>query len=141
MIFGILHIDPLDDPGRDGTIRGDSSKPQDSPLHAREIIFLLNCLSRYRDLNIHGLLTQDFVPTLSIEWIMFMGAVGPFGKVFAENEALESSLLFWKAYPDSYFPILKTQPRTVPVQVDGYNCGIYCILTMQDLVLTSLEQR
>ena len=135
-IYGLMHIDPLLDPNRDGTIPHTSQVPQDSPLHCREIIFLMNCLSRYRDLNIHGLLSDDFVPTFSIEWIMSLGAVGPFGKVFGDTEACKASELIWDAYPTSYFPLLKTQPQTLPVQTDGYNCGIYCILAILDLVLT-----
>jgi hypothetical protein len=51
-----MRIDPLEDKFRDGTIPSSASFPQDSPLHVRSLIFILNYMSRYRDLSIHDLL-------------------------------------------------------------------------------------
>jgi hypothetical protein len=112
--------------------------PQDSPLHVRSLIFLLNYISRYRDLCIHDLL-EAYVPLYTTDYIWAMGVNGPFGRVFAENDK-KSAPFIWKHYSWSYFPQLKTQPTTLPVQCDGYNCGIFVLYNIMDLVLTQWDK-
>jgi hypothetical protein len=91
-------------------------------------------MSRYRDLQIHGLL-DSYVPQSSMEYVWAMGAAGPFGCVFEANDR-DSAPLIWKHYSVSYFPQLKTQSKSLPVQCDGYNCGIFVVLNIMDLVIT-----
>jgi hypothetical protein len=60
---------------------------------------------------------------------------GPFGRVFAANDKVSAPLI-WEHYSVSYFPQLKTQSKSLPVQCDGYNCGIFVVLNIMDLVIT-----
>ena len=65
-VYGFLRVDPLEgNSTRDGTIPASNGIPKDSVLHFREMIFLLNCMSRYRDLHLYGLL-EKHVPILTI---------------------------------------------------------------------------
>jgi hypothetical protein len=135
LLYGFLHIDPLDQEKRDGSIPASSDGiPNDSPLHVKEMIFLLNCMSRYRDMHIHGLLA-DFEPVLTAEYLLALGCAGPFGRIF-EGKNVQSAQVFWKSVPKSYFPQLKTYQKSLAMQVDSYNCGLYVILSIQDFVLT-----
>jgi hypothetical protein len=113
--------------------------PFDSPMHVSEMIFLLNCMSWYRDLKIHGRL-ERFEPIQSIEYLFAMGCSGPFGQVFTDNHT-QSAHMFWKNVPDAYFPQLKTTKNTLPIQADGYNCGVYVIFSIQDMVITQRNRQ
>jgi hypothetical protein len=78
LLYGFLLIDPLDQEKRDGSIPASSDGIQtDSPLHVREMIFLLNCMSCYCDMHFHGLLA-DFKPVLTAEYLLALGCAGPF---------------------------------------------------------------
>jgi hypothetical protein len=101
------------------------------------MIFVLNCLSRYRDLHIHELC--KYKPNPTIQNLMAFGCVGPFGHVFVETNA-SSAETFWDTFPLSYYPQLKTQPNTFPVQSDSYNCGVYVVYTIQDLIVTQWDK-
>jgi hypothetical protein len=124
----------LESDHRDGTIPASGKTLIDSPMHVSEMIFLLNCMSCYRDLKIHGLL-ETFEPIQSIEYLFAMGCSGPFGRVFTDNNS-QSAHVFWKNVPDAYFPQLKTTKNTLPIQADRYNCGVYVIFSIQDMVIT-----
>jgi hypothetical protein len=63
-IYGFMRIDPLEDKFWDRTIPSSVNFPQDSPVHVCSLIFLLNYMSRYRNLFIHDLL-KDYVPLYS----------------------------------------------------------------------------
>jgi hypothetical protein len=133
-IYGFLHIDPLEGGLRNGTMPSTLQFSQDSPLHIREIFFAQFYVKVFCDLNIHGLL-ETFVPQDSTEYFMAMGASVPFGQVFAENNTALASLV-WETHSASYFPQLKMQTGALPVQCKGYDCGIYVIYNIMDLVLT-----
>jgi hypothetical protein len=124
--YGFMHVDPLESQFWDSTIPASAKFLKDSQLHVRSLVFLLNYMSRYRNLFIHDLI-DEYVPLHTIEYIWVMRAARPFGCIFAENDT-ESAPLLWQHYSWSYFPQLKTQPKTLPVQCDGYNCGIYVLL-------------
>jgi hypothetical protein len=96
-------------------------------------------MSRYRDLKIHGLL-ETFEPIQLIEYLFAMGCSGPFGRVFTDNNS-QSAHVFWKNVPDAYFPQLKTTKNTLPIQADGYNCGVYVIFSIQDMVITQRNKQ
>jgi hypothetical protein len=134
LLYGFLHIGSLESNHRDCTIPACQKIPIDSPMHVSEMIFLLNCMSRFGDLKIHGLL-ETFEPIQSIEYLLAMGCSGPFGCVFTDNNS-QSAHVFWKSVPNSYFPQLKTTKNTLPIQADGYNCGVYVIFSIQDMVIT-----
>jgi hypothetical protein len=138
-MYGFMRIDPLEDKFCEGTIPSLSVYfPQDSQLHVRNLVFLLNFMSCYRDLCIHDLL-EDYVPVYTTDYFWVMGTAEPFGREFEENDK-ESAPFIWKHYSWSYFPQLKTQPNTLPVQCDGYNCGIFVVYNIMDLVLTQWDK-
>jgi hypothetical protein len=139
LLYGFMHIDPLESDHRDGTISASGKTPNGSPMHVSKMIFLLNCMSRYRDLKIHGLL-ETFEPIQSIEYLFAMGCSGPFGRVFTDNNS-QLAHVFWKNVPDAYFPQLKTTKNTLPIQADGYNCGVYVIFSIQDMVITQRKRQ
>jgi hypothetical protein len=64
--------------------------------HVQYMTFILNCMSRYRDLHIHGLL-DTFQPEISIEYLWSLGLVGPFGRVFRDS-VLSSLVLYWTIF-------------------------------------------
>ena len=66
---------------------------------------------------------------------MAMGSVGPFGRVFVDSDNFSGAYL-WTVYPESYYTILKTPKSSLPVQSNGYDCGVRVILTILDLVVT-----
>jgi hypothetical protein len=61
------------------------------------------------DLNIHRLL-ETYVPGESTEYFMDMGASGPFGCVFADNDKVWAPLL-WETHASSIF-IIPTNQNT-----------------------------
>jgi hypothetical protein len=104
MLYGFFHLDPLDASNRDGTIPAKLGYPKDSPLHVREMTFLLNCMSQCRDLHVHG--KHDTIKHLdTLEYIFAFGAAGPFGRVF-EDKNFKLPTLIWNVVPESYFPQL-----------------------------------
>jgi hypothetical protein len=93
-------------------------------------------MSRYRDLHIHG--KHDTIKHLdTLEYTFAFGAAGPFGRVF-EDKNSKLPTLIWNVVPESYVPQLKTPSNTLPVQADLFNCGVYVVLTIADLVKPSV---
>ena len=77
---------------------------------------------------------------LTIEYLLLLGCTGPFGRIFMAKDTF-SMHQFWTAYPATYVPQLKTENKVLPIQSDGYNCGIYLVFSMQDFILTQWDKR
>ena len=134
-IYGWMHVDPMEQKARDGTIPKYNTLPVDSIHNMRDMLFLLNMMSRYRDMAIHGLLDAFDPKKKRLEDFMAMGLVGPFGRLTSPEE-VEFPKAFKLAYPLSHFPQLKTEKKVLPIQTDSWNCGVFMIYIMMDMILS-----
>ena len=95
----------------------------------RQLIFMLNAMSYYRDLAMHGLL-EEAKPAEDWEQLWLIGGRGPFGFYLHPGTKVG----------DTFGPIMPTRFRDeadrILQQHDGYNCGLYCNLFIMDFVLT-----
>ena len=138
LLYGYMYIDPFEQNYRDGTIPEDKLDgvriPLDDPTANRELIFVLNYLSYYRDIHLHK--RQDFYSyDKQLERIWAIGCKGPFGRVFFHDERnLYDAYI--SAQPRYKFPQLKAPLGTFPLQQDSYNCGVYVLMSLMDFVLT-----
>ena len=84
-IYGYLYVDPMEKDNRNGTIPKPNRKSHplltDDPTANRQLIFLLNYMSRYRDIQRHGKKMINF-KALKIGDIWALGGAGPFGVFF-----------------------------------------------------------
>ena len=64
---------------------GNPALKVDAPEHNRELLFLLNFMSRYHDLPLHGLL-DGYCPEEDVAYLLAMGCVGPFGRITRQTE-------------------------------------------------------
>jgi hypothetical protein len=78
---------------------------------------------------------DQFIPKETTQYLLAMGGLGPFGRIFAGKDAAAAKVI-WVGYPKLYFPQLKTQPDTFRIQTDGYKCGVFVILNIMDLMLS-----
>jgi hypothetical protein len=111
----------------------------DQPHHydqgcSRQLVFLLNLLSYYRDLAVHGLLEQS-KPLETWEAIWGIGGRGPFGCYLHPGMGIgydkhEESQLNWLPGRISHSTHLLLH------QQDTYNCGLFCNLFVMDFILT-----
>jgi hypothetical protein len=103
----------------------------------RQLIFLLNAMSYYRDLAIHGILSQATAPS-TWEQIWIMGGRGPFG-CYTDPGMMPNQEEFDKFMGTlSPFKPKKFIDETglILMQTDGFNCGLLCILFIWDFVMT-----
>ena len=136
--YGFLYMDPMEKHYRDGSMPDQKSKTGAEDISQnRELIFLLNWLSFYRDMHCHD--CQSFVET-DEAYIMARGLSGPFGRVKLKNENFHNQDM-QKYYPRFHYPQLKTPPKTLPVQTDGYNCVFFVILNILDLIYTQADKQ
>ena len=132
-IYGYIYIDPMETTNRNGTIPKSRHTVLDDPTKNKELIFLLNCMARFRDMELPG--NSFYEPDHTFENVWCMGAVGPFGRVCLPkpHNFLEK---FCDLHPRFYYPQLKTIHKAFPAQGDGHNCGILVFVSMIDLILT-----
>ena len=138
LIHGYFYIDPMDKANRDGKIPSRKNL-KDSKLRNCELIFLLNYMSRYRDMHAHNLL-DNYMYQDSLEYLWAMGSIGPFGMVFLEGE-MDWFNVIGKHHFELIFPQLLAPKKTFPTQSDGYNCGVFVILTIMDFVVTQWNKQ
>ena len=132
-VYGYIYIDPMETTNRNGTIPKGRRTVLDDPTRNKELIFLLNCLARFRDMELQGDSMSE--PEHTFENVWCMGAVGPFGRVCLPTQ-LDLWEKFRQLHPRFYYPQLKTIDMAFPAQVDGHNCGILVFVSMIDLILT-----
>ena len=65
--------------------------------------------------------------------------MGPFGRVFLDDE-LDLFHQLREAHPLFYYPQIKTHQPVFPLQQDSWNCGIFIILSIIDLVIGQWER-
>ena len=139
-IHGWMHVDPMEQRNRDGTIPKNSKFPTDSIYNMRDMLFLLNMMSRYRDLAIHGLLDSFDPKTKGLNEFMAMGFVGPFGRLTGPED-VEFPKVFKDKYPFFHFPQLKTPKKSLPIQTDAWDCGVFMIYVIMDMILSHYPSR
>ena len=139
LLYGFMYIDPEESNYRDGTIpnRKFVGKPKletDDPTSNRDIVFILNYLSYYRDMHLHKQ-ENIFKPEVRLQQIWRIGSKGPFGRVFLEHET-DLFKTYNSIQPKYRLPQIKAPIATFPLQTDGQNCGVYVLLTMIDFIIT-----
>ena len=129
LVYGYMYIDPQETKHRDGST--DSNNP-DNMLKNNELIFLLNLMSRYRDkfLNKEPMDLHD--SRLTKLWMM--GACGPFGRVFREKDKATFDMCHTR-FPLFHYPLIKAPLLSFPYQTDGWNCGIYGLVSIIDFII------
>ena len=140
-VFGYLYVDPME-VNRNGTIPKPARKSRpalfDDPTANRQLVFLLNYMSRYRDIALQGQQTIGF-KTLTMEDIWVLGGAGPFGAVFYSDEKPIYQNLRLQSL--IHLPQMKTFQKVLPTQTDSYNCGPLVIVMVMDLVLTQWDKQ
>jgi hypothetical protein len=102
-----------------------------------QLVFVLNILSYYRDLAVHGLLEQA-KPLENWDAIWGIGGRGPFGCYLHKEmgigyEQYENSQMDW--FPKRFFH----STNLLLHQQDTYNCGLFCNLFVMDFILTQWQ--
>ena len=111
----------------------------DDPTANRQLIFLLNYMSRYRDIQRHGKKMINY-KAMKIGDIWTLGGAGPFGGFFySEEKHLCTDLHSCNSL--MYLPQMKTARKLLPTQSNGYNCGVLVVVTVMDIVMTQWDKQ
>jgi hypothetical protein len=123
-VHGIFSYDPIQ-----------LQKKQSNP---RPITFILNYLSYYCDLAVHGLLEEYQSPTT---WHEFwcIGCHGPFGYFYHDNMK-ELKHQMDNLLPPSQQAKITNEGEQTLHQSDDYNCGMYCVMFIRDFVMTQWKK-
>jgi hypothetical protein len=117
---GVFTYDPL-------------GQPRELGCERRQLIFLLNAMSYYWDLAVHGILGQATAPS-TWEQIWIMGGRGPFGcytdpgMVTNPKEFLKFMGKLGPFKPKKFMD----ETELILKQADGFNCGLLCTLFIWD---------
>ena len=136
VLYGYMYVDSMETIQRNGSMHSDGT---DNPTANRELIFLLNYLSRYRDRSIYNLTEISTTEDL-LKRTMYYGMSGPFGRVFMEDEK-DIYNEYISLYPLFYYPQLKCHTASFPIQEDGFNCGIFVLINIIDMICSQWDQR
>jgi hypothetical protein len=108
-------------------------QPRELGCERRQLIFLLNAMSYYWDLAVHGILGQATAPS-TWEQIWIMGGRGPFGcytdpgMVTNPKEFLKFMGKLGPFKPKKFMD----ETELILKQADGFNCGLLCTLFIWD---------
>ena len=101
-------------------------------------MFLLNCLSHYRDYAVHDVL-KDFNPVTTAEGVTLLGARGPFGYYLDDGmDSVRKKFLQRRALLQ--LPIFFAENHGPLEQTDTYNCGLLAALFIKDFVSTQWKR-
>jgi hypothetical protein len=131
-IYGYMWYDPLEKPKQGDLNASNRVDPKATRNHV--LVFLLNAMARYWDYNQLGFI-NDIGPPTTYQEILMLGVIGPFGIAFPNNSGTTLNEII-TLRPDWRLPLIKLYNPILPVQCDGYNCGIYIIFFMLDFMKT-----
>ena len=103
IMYGYIYIDSMETTQRDGSMRNNGS---DDPTANRQLIFLLNYLSRYRDRHIYKIKDSN-ERQLANSKLWYYGSCGPFGRLFESTE-IDFYAQYLSLFPLFIFPQLKS---------------------------------
>ena len=122
---GVINYDPLHEEPEAGS--------------ERQLLFLLNCLSHYSDIEAHGMLRKlDAPKTWKDIWTL--GGRGPYGCYF-EVDMQKELTTHIKEQGHFMPPLFVLGKKDVVKQSDSYNCGILSALFLMDFMGSQWKNR